>query len=141
MPVLYLSHGAPPLADDSVWTRQLADWASGLPEPKAILIVSAHWEEAPLTIGATTTQPLVYDFWGFPECYYQVEYAAPGAPERSHASRKRRRSPGAYTVSATLTTNGARAPAAIAVRTASAEPSGSRCSVKRTSSPPSTRRI
>ncbi|MGH3518370.1 MAG: dioxygenase family protein [Haloechinothrix sp.] len=81
MPVLYLSHGAPPLADDALWTRQLAEWSADLPRPRAILIVSAHWEEAPLTIGATTTRPLVYDFWGFPERYYQVTYPAPGAPE------------------------------------------------------------
>ncbi|PRX47681.1 4,5-DOPA dioxygenase extradiol [Prauserella shujinwangii] len=79
-PVLYLSHGAPPLADDPTWTRQLADWSAGLGRPTAILVVSAHWEEAPLTVGATTTVPLVYDFWGFPERYYQVRYPAPGAP-------------------------------------------------------------
>jgi 4,5-DOPA dioxygenase extradiol len=80
MPVLYLSHGAPPLADDAVWTRQLATWSGTLPTPSAVLIVSAHWENAPLTIGATTTVPLVYDFWGFPDRYYDVTYAAPGAP-------------------------------------------------------------
>ncbi|HVV09069.1 class III extradiol ring-cleavage dioxygenase [Amycolatopsis sp.] len=87
-PVLYLSHGAPPLADDPTWTRQLADWSAGLPRPKAILVVSAHWEEAPLTLGATTTVPLVYDFWGFPEHYYQVTYPAPGAPELAARVRK-----------------------------------------------------
>ena len=87
MPVLYLSHGAPPLADDPLWTRQLADWAGTLPRPTAILVVSAHWEEAPFTIGATTTQPLVYDFWGFPEHYYQVKYAAPGAAELAEKVR------------------------------------------------------
>ncbi|TCP57392.1 4,5-DOPA dioxygenase extradiol [Tamaricihabitans halophyticus] len=81
MPVLYLSHGAPPLADDPTWTRQLADWSAALPRPKAILMVSAHWEAAPLAIGATSTVPLVYDFWGFPERYFQVRYPAPGAPE------------------------------------------------------------
>ncbi|MER7076791.1 Aromatic ring-opening dioxygenase, catalytic subunit, LigB family [Saccharopolyspora kobensis] len=80
MPALYLSHGAPPLADDPLWPGQLADWSARLPEPKAILIISAHWEEAPLAIGATSTVPLVYDFWGFPERYYDVQYAAPGAP-------------------------------------------------------------
>ena len=80
MPVLYLSHGAPPLADDPVWTRQLAGWAADLPRPEAVLVVSAHWEEAPLAIGATTTVPLFYDFWGFPQRYYQVTYPAPGAP-------------------------------------------------------------
>ncbi|GAB3395900.1 dioxygenase family protein [Amycolatopsis echigonensis] len=87
-PVLYLSHGAPPLADDATWTRQLAQWSADLAKPRAILVVSAHWEEAPLTLGATTTVPLVYDFWGFPERYYQVKYAAPGAPELAAKVRK-----------------------------------------------------
>lgn len=81
MPVLYLSHGAPPLADDALWTSQLADWSARLPRPRAILMVSAHWESAPVTLGATRTVPLVYDFGGFPEHYYRVRYAAPGAPE------------------------------------------------------------
>jgi 4,5-DOPA dioxygenase extradiol len=88
MPALYLSHGAPPLADDPVWPGALAAWASGLPRPRAILVVSAHWEEAPLAIGATTTLPLVYDFWGFPEHYYQVTYKAPGAPALAEDVRK-----------------------------------------------------
>ncbi|NKQ53255.1 dioxygenase [Amycolatopsis sp. K13G38] len=92
-PVLYLSHGAPPLADDPLWTSQLAEWSAGLPKPKAILVVSAHWEEAPLTVGATTTVPLVYDFWGFPEHYYQVTYPAPGAPELAAKVRKLLHSP------------------------------------------------
>ncbi|MGH3242094.1 MAG: dioxygenase family protein [Spirillospora sp.] len=81
MPVLYLSHGAPPLADDPVWTGELARWSADLPDPNAILIVSAHWEEAPLSIGTTRRIPLLYDFWGFPERYYCVRYDAPGAPE------------------------------------------------------------
>ncbi|WP_243774757.1 dioxygenase family protein [Actinomadura barringtoniae] len=80
MPVLYLSHGAPPLADDEVWTGQLARWSAEIPKPTSILMVSAHWEEAPLSIGATRTVPLIYDFWGFPQHYYDVQYAAPGAP-------------------------------------------------------------
>lgn len=80
MPVMFLSHGAPPLADDAVWTAQLASWSRQLQRPTAILVVSAHWEEAPLTLGATTPTPLTYDFWGFPQRYYQVTYDAPGAP-------------------------------------------------------------
>lgn len=87
MPVLYLSHGAPPLADDARWTRQLADWSGALPEPSAVLMVSAHWENAPLTVGATTTVPLVYDFWGFPQHYYDVTYPAPGAPKLAASVR------------------------------------------------------
>jgi 4,5-DOPA dioxygenase extradiol len=81
MPALYLSHGAPPLVDDPVWTAQLAAWARALPAPTAVLVVSAHWESAPLTIGATETGvPLVYDFGGFAERYYRARYPAPGAP-------------------------------------------------------------
>ncbi|MCS7479281.1 dioxygenase [Umezawaea endophytica] len=93
MPSLYLSHGAPPLADDPVWPEQLAAWSADLPRPTAILMVSAHWEEAPLTVGATTTVPLFYDFSGFPEHYYRVRYAAPGAPELAERVRKLLRTP------------------------------------------------
>jgi 4,5-DOPA dioxygenase extradiol len=96
MPVLYLSHGAPPLADDALWTGQLASWSAALPKPSAILVVSAHWEEAPLTLGATTPVPLVYDFWGFPQKYYRVQYAAPGAPALASKVRKLLRSPQHY---------------------------------------------
>ncbi|MEC3974668.1 dioxygenase family protein [Amycolatopsis sp. H20-H5] len=92
-PVLYLSHGAPPLADDETWTRQLAEWSTDLEKPKAILVVSAHWEEAPLTLGATTTVPLVYDFWGFPDHYYAVKYEAPGAPDLAAKVRKLLKTP------------------------------------------------
>jgi 4,5-DOPA dioxygenase extradiol len=81
MPALYLGHGAPPLVDDPIWPGQLAAWAAALPRPAAILVVSAHWEAEPLTIGATRPTELVYDFWGFPQKYYQVRYDCPGAPE------------------------------------------------------------
>jgi 4,5-DOPA dioxygenase extradiol len=88
MPAIYLSHGAPPLADDALWTRQLADWSASLPRPASVLMVSAHWESVPLAIGATTTMPLVYDFWGFEDRYYQVTYPAPGAPGLAADVRK-----------------------------------------------------
>jgi 4,5-DOPA dioxygenase extradiol len=82
MPAIYLGHGAPPLVDDPLWVAQLAAWAKALPRPSSVLIVSAHWENAPLTIGATRSgTPLVYDFGGFPERYYRAEYRSPGAPE------------------------------------------------------------
>lgn len=80
IPAIFLSHGAPPLADDETWTRELADWSGGFARPTAVLVISAHWEEDPLTVGATTTVPLYYDFWGFPRRYYEVTYPAPGAP-------------------------------------------------------------
>jgi 4,5-DOPA dioxygenase extradiol len=82
LPALFVSHGAPPLVDDTTWVSELARWAGDLPTPEAILVVSAHWEAAPLTIGSTMAEtPLTYDFWGFPQHYYDVTYDAPGAPE------------------------------------------------------------
>ncbi|UYP17390.1 dioxygenase [Rhodococcus sp. Z13] len=82
VPALFLSHGAPPLVDSELWVSQLQRWAADLPRPTAILVVSAHWESAPLTIGSTTTgTPLVYDFGGFPRRFYEVTYPSPGAPD------------------------------------------------------------
>ena len=82
MPAVYLGHGAPPLVDDERWVSQLESWASGLPRPKAILVVSAHWESAPLSLGATAdAAPLTYDFYGFPQRYYDMTYPSPGAPD------------------------------------------------------------
>lgn len=81
LPALYLGHGAPMLLDDPVWPGELAAWARALPRPTAILVVSAHWQSAPMTLGATTRVPLVYDFYGFPERYYALTYDSPGAPD------------------------------------------------------------
>jgi 4,5-DOPA dioxygenase extradiol len=82
MPAIYLGHGAPPLVDDPLWVIQLEAWARSLPRPTAVLMVSAHWESAPLAIGATRDGvPLVYDFGGFAERYYRAAYPAPGAPQ------------------------------------------------------------
>ncbi|MCE9582043.1 MAG: dioxygenase [Planctomycetes bacterium] len=81
MPSIFLAHGSPFLLDDTKWVGELNAWAKAMPRPKAVLMVSAHWEEKPVTLGATTTVPLVYDFYGFPQKYYEVTYAAPGAPQ------------------------------------------------------------
>jgi 4,5-DOPA dioxygenase extradiol len=80
VPALFIAHGAPVLLDEAGWVGELAGWAKKLPRPESVLMVSAHWEKRPATLGATTTVPLVYDFYGFPEKYYQVKYPAPGAP-------------------------------------------------------------
>jgi 4,5-DOPA dioxygenase extradiol len=80
MPALYLGHGAPPLLDDPVWSGELASWAADLPHPKAILVVSAHWESAPVSLSATApATPLVYDFGGFDAKYYAMTYETPDA--------------------------------------------------------------
>lgn len=82
LPAFYLSHGAPPLLDDAQWIRELFMWAQALPKPKSILIVSAHWEQAPMMIsGAAAHTDLVYDFGGFHQRYYQLLYPTPDASE------------------------------------------------------------
>jgi 4,5-DOPA dioxygenase extradiol len=80
MPALYLSHGAPPLFNDAHWIAQLFAWSQSMPKPTAILIVSAHWESAPLAISspeAGTT--LVYDFGGFARRFFEMTYETPDA--------------------------------------------------------------
>ena len=75
-------HGAPPLLDDPLWMGAARGLVGATCRgPTSILIVSAHWQTAPMAIGATTTVPLVYDFYGFPQRYYEYEYRSPGAPE------------------------------------------------------------
>ena len=78
MPALYIGHGAPPLLDDPVWLGELAALAASLPRPEAVLIVSAHWESAPMMLSASKA-PLVYDFGGFAPRYYQMTYDSPDA--------------------------------------------------------------
>lgn len=82
MPALYIGHGAPMLLDDPLWTSQLRDVAGKIQKPKAILIVSAHWESAPITLSSAVAHtPLVYDFSGFDAKYYQMTYNTPDATE------------------------------------------------------------
>jgi 4,5-DOPA dioxygenase extradiol len=61
------------------WMTQLHDWARSLPRPRAILIVSAHWESAPLSLSTTAPTELVYDFGGFDPLYYRMRYDTPDA--------------------------------------------------------------
>ncbi len=80
MPALYIGHGAPMLLDDLTWSSELSRVAKDLPRPKAILIVSAHWESAPITLSnVAANAPLVYDFYGFDQKYYEMTYNSPEA--------------------------------------------------------------
>jgi 4,5-DOPA dioxygenase extradiol len=80
MPALYIGHGAPPLLDDPQWSGELRALAGTLPRPSAILIVSAHWESAPLALSASGPgTELVYDFGGFDPKYYRMRYDTPDA--------------------------------------------------------------
>ena len=80
LPSLYLSHGGGPMPFGLVeWLDPLHAWARALPKPKAILVVSAHWESAPLSLSATRPSELVYDFGGFDPLYYTFRYDTPDA--------------------------------------------------------------
>ncbi|MEV0686883.1 class III extradiol ring-cleavage dioxygenase [Nocardia sp. NPDC050378] len=82
LPALYLSHGGGPMPLESPrWLDPLHDWARALPKPKAILVVSAHWESAPLSLTADRPEELVYDFGGFDPLYYSMRYDTPDAGE------------------------------------------------------------
>ncbi|MGY1722626.1 dioxygenase family protein [Blastococcus sp. SYSU DS0533] len=82
LPSLYLSHGGGPMpfASDE-WLGPLHGWARSLPKPKAILVVSAHWESAPLAVSATRPSELGYDFGGFDPLYHAFRYDTPDAAD------------------------------------------------------------
>ena len=80
LPALYIGHGAPMLLDDELWTSQLRGIATQIEKPQAILIVSAHWESAPVTLSSPIAgTPLVYDFSGFAKKFFEMTYATPDA--------------------------------------------------------------
>ena len=80
MPALYIGHGSPMLLDDPHWSGQLREVSKSIPKPKGILIVSAHWEAQPVTLSnPAANSPLVYDFSGFDQKFYQMNYNTPDA--------------------------------------------------------------
>ena len=93
LPTLYISHGAgpcffmdmgPPFSSNEF--DKLAAYLRGinatLPvRPKAILVISAHWQDKLPTVGSNAKPQLIFDYYGFPANTYQLRYPAPGAPE------------------------------------------------------------
>lgn len=77
LPSLFLGHGAPdlPLSDHPA-KRHLEGLAAQLPRPRAILVISAHWEAAVPTLGTTPAPDTVYDFTGFSRELYAMRYPA-----------------------------------------------------------------
>ena len=80
LPSLFVSHGAPFTLDDPQWIAELFQWAQSIPKPRAVVVVSAHWEQAPVAISGTAAgTPLYYDFSGFHPHYKTLPYATPDA--------------------------------------------------------------
>ena len=88
LPALFVSHGAPTLALDRERGARLRRWAEELPRPRALLVVSAHWESPSLRLGTTTSRELLYDFGGFPDELYRLRYEAPPAPDLAERVRE-----------------------------------------------------
>jgi 4,5-DOPA dioxygenase extradiol len=82
MPTLFLSHGAPTLPLTDTPARDfLSRLGASLPRPKAILVVSAHWETERPAVNAVASNETIHDFYGFPRALYDLRYPAPGAPQ------------------------------------------------------------
>lgn len=79
---LFLSHGAPTLPFEDVAARRfLEGLAATMPRPRAILMVSAHWETRTPTVNAVARNDTIHDFRGFPQELYNLDYPAPGDPD------------------------------------------------------------
>ncbi|CAG4912078.1 unnamed protein product [Acidocella sp. C78] len=78
-PVLFVSHGSPMLALTETPARNFLAGLSGIvPRPRAILVVSAHWETDAPMVNAVARNETIHDFFGFPRALYQLAYPAPG---------------------------------------------------------------
>lgn len=82
LPTLFISHGSPMHAIHAGAAGEV--WAAltkQMPKPKAVLMVTAHWESNLPMLSGNPKPAMIYDFGGFPEALYRINYPAPGSPE------------------------------------------------------------
>jgi aromatic ring-opening dioxygenase catalytic subunit (LigB family) len=88
MPVYFVSHGGGPWPYVDAMRQAFAKTErefKALPDqlparPKAVLVITGHWEAPDFTVSTAERPPMVYDYSGFPEHTYHVQYPAPGSP-------------------------------------------------------------
>lgn len=84
--IVYISHGGGPMPllgdpDHEAMVKTLKEIAAAMDKPRAILVISAHWEAHLPTVTSGKNPGIIYDYSGFPKEAYDIQYSAPGEPE------------------------------------------------------------